>query len=145
MFCLWVIEYEECKGIWSSKRQYCHLFHYGFSIYHYGRQLEDIPLPHCSHSMDTLVELHSNVRVLNLWTPKIFAVITLIWASFWENRSSGFPTRSHINRLCSHRKRLEAWNLGFRKKRDCTIRVAKTKALISFAVTAKLICVFVFA
>ena len=28
---------------------------------------------------------------------------------------------------------------------DCTVRVAKTKALISFAVTAKLICVFVFA
>ena len=28
---------------------------------------------------------------------------------------------------------------------DCTIRVAKTKALISFAVTVKLICVFVFA
>ena len=28
---------------------------------------------------------------------------------------------------------------------DCTIRIAKTKALISFAVTAKLICVFNFA
>ena len=28
---------------------------------------------------------------------------------------------------------------------DCTILIAKTKALISFAVTAKLICVFVFA
>ena len=28
---------------------------------------------------------------------------------------------------------------------DCTIHVAKTKALISFAVTAKLICVIVFA
>ena len=28
---------------------------------------------------------------------------------------------------------------------DCTIRIAKTKALISFAVTAKLICAFVFA
>ena len=28
---------------------------------------------------------------------------------------------------------------------DCAINVAKTKALISFAVTAKLICVFVFA
>ena len=27
---------------------------------------------------------------------------------------------------------------------DCTIRVAKTKELITFAVTAKLICVFVF-
>ena len=35
--------------------------------------------------------------------------------------------------------------LVFRKERDCSIRVAKTKALISFAVTAKLICVFVFA
>ena len=31
------------------------------------------------------------------------------------------------------------------KKRDFTIYVAKTKALISFAVIAKLICVFVFA
>ena len=40
---------------------------------------------------------------------------------------------------------LEASNFGLRKKRDCTIYVAKTKALISFAVTAKLICVFVFA
>ena len=28
---------------------------------------------------------------------------------------------------------------------DCTIRVAKTKVLISFVVTAKLICGFVFA
>ena len=28
---------------------------------------------------------------------------------------------------------------------DCTIRVAKTKALFSFAITAKLICAFVFA
>ena len=37
-------------------------------------------------------------------------------------------------------------NFGFtEKKRNCTIRVAKTKALISFAVTAKLICAFVFA
>ena len=48
-------------------------------------------------------------------------------------------------RLRSLWKWLEAWNLVFRKKRDCTIRVAKTKTLISFAVTAKLICVFVFA
>ena len=30
-------------------------------------------------------------------------------------------------------------------KRNCTIRVAKIKALISFAVTAKLICSFVYA
>ena len=31
----------------------------------------------------------------------------------------------------------------YRKLSDCTIRVAKTKALISFAVTANLISVFV--
>ena len=30
-------------------------------------------------------------------------------------------------------------------KRDCTIHVVKTKALISCAVTAQLICIFVFA
>ena len=34
---------------------------------------------------------------------------------------------------------------GFRKQKDCTIYVAKTKALISCAVTTQLICVFVFA
>ena len=31
------------------------------------------------------------------------------------------------------------------KKKDCTIRAAKTKAMISCAVTAQLICAFVFA
>ena len=40
---------------------------------------------------------------------------------------------------------LEAGNFGFRRKRNCSIGVAKTKALISFACTAKLICAFVFA
>ena len=47
--------------------------------------------------------------------------------------------------LYDHTRWLEAENFVFRKKRDCTIYVAKTKALISFVVTAKLICVFVFA
>ena len=47
--------------------------------------------------------------------------------------------------LFSHRKSLEARNFGFKKKRDSTIRVVKTKVLISFAVTAKLVCAFVFA
>ena len=52
------------------------------------------------------------------------------------------PTKTGLYR---HRRWLEARNFVFGKKRDCTIRVAKIKALISFAVTAKLICVFVFA
>ena len=47
--------------------------------------------------------------------------------------------------LYSHRRWLEARNFGLIQKRNCTIQVAKTKALISFAVTAKLIFVFVFA
>ena len=47
-------------------------------------------------------------------------------------------------RLYSHRRKLDSGNFGYKKKRNCTIRVAKTKALISLAVTAKLVCVFVF-
>ena len=40
---------------------------------------------------------------------------------------------------------MQARNFGFNKKGDCTIGVAKTKALINFAVTAKLVCAFDFA
>ena len=47
--------------------------------------------------------------------------------------------------LHSHRRWIEAGNFGFRKYRDCTIYVKKTKALISFPATAKLICAIVFA
>ena len=47
--------------------------------------------------------------------------------------------------LYNYRRLPEAGNFGFRKYRNCTLHVAKTKALISFAVTAQLICVFVFA
>ena len=42
-------------------------------------------------------------------------------------------------------RRLEAWNFGSKKKRDCTICLVKTKALISCADTAQLTCTFVFA
>ena len=40
---------------------------------------------------------------------------------------------------------LEAGNFWFRKKRDCTIDVVKTKVLISCVVIMQLICAFVFA
>ena len=52
------------------------------------------------------------------------------------------PTQT---RLYSHRRWLEAGNSKFRKQRNCTIGIAKTKAQISFTVTVKLICAFVFA
>ena len=56
-----------------------------------------------------------------------------------------FRTGQTQTGLYSHRRRLEASNFGYKRKRECTISVAKTKAQISFAVTAKLICTFVFA
>ena len=46
--------------------------------------------------------------------------------------------------LYSHRNGLETSIFG-NNKRDCTIHVVKTKALISYAVTAQLIRGFVFA
>ena len=57
----------------------------------------------------------------------------------------GFLPGPTQTKLYNHRRWLEALNFGFGEKRDCTVCVAKTKALISFTVIAKLICVFVFA
>ena len=59
------------------------------------------------------------------------------------NRLSFRPSLTQTE-LYKHRRWLETGNFGFRKYRDCTIRVVKTKGLISFAVTTKLFCVFVF-
>ena len=57
----------------------------------------------------------------------------------------GFRAGPTQIRLYSHKSRLEALKFVFKKQRKCSIRVAKTKTLISFAATTKLICVFVFA
>ena len=62
-----------------------------------------------------------------------------------KTNNFGFRPGPTQTGLYSHRIKLEASNFRFKKKRDCIIRVAKTKVLISFAVTAKLICAFVFA
>ena len=64
-----------------------------------------------------------------------------------RERTNNFGFRPGLiqTELYKHRRWLEALNFGFKKKKDCTNRVAKTRALICFAVTAKLICVFVFA
>ena len=58
-------------------------------------------------------------------------------------RKPVFGVSDHVRNKPGHT--LEAENFGFRKKRDCTIYVAKAKALISCAVTAQLICSFVLA
>ena len=64
-----------------------------------------------------------------------------------DARKPVFGVSDQMNKtgLYSHRRWLEAGNFGFRKNRNCTIPVAKTKALISCAVTAQLIGAFVFA
>ena len=52
-----------------------------------------------------------------------------------------YPTRSHKLACTSTEDGLRLESLDL-ERRDCTIRVAKTKALISFAVC--MICAFVF-
>ena len=63
-----------------------------------------------------------------------------------KHLSSGFLTRSHTNRavLPQNFSSFEKMDRGFRMKRDCTIYVAKTKALISCTVTGQLICILCF-
>ena len=57
-----------------------------------------------------------------------------------------FPTWSDTNQAVQLQKMARSLKFRFIGSRgDYIIRVTKTKALISFAVTAKLICVFVFA
>ena len=53
-----------------------------------------------------------------------------------ENGSSGFPTSSDTNRHVQSQKKAGSLKFGLMKKRNCTIRVAKTKVLISCTVTA---------
>ena len=62
-----------------------------------------------------------------------------------KNKQFGFRQGPTQTGLYSHKRWSAAGNFGLRKYRNTTIRVAKTKALISFAATAKLICAFVFA
>ena len=56
----------------------------------------------------------------------------------------GFRPDPIQTRLYNRIRCIEASNFLFRKKRNCTIYVVKTKELISFVITSKLICVFVF-
>ena len=57
--------------------------------------------------------------------------------------SSGSPTRADTNQFVQSQKK--AWNFRFKKKRDCTVPLAKIKVLIGYAVTAQLIWAFGFA
>ena len=56
-----------------------------------------------------------------------------------------FPNRSDTNRAVQAQKMARVILHLESRGTACTIRVAKTKALISFADSVKLICTFVFA
>ena len=55
-----------------------------------------------------------------------------------ENRPSGSPTRSDTNRSVESQKKVRILKFQVEVKRNCTIRVAKTNALIRFTVTSSL-------
>ena len=56
-----------------------------------------------------------------------------------------FLNRSDINRAVQAQKMAEGWKFWIKKIEESYYGVQKTKALISFAVTFKLICAFGFA
>ena len=62
-----------------------------------------------------------------------------------ERRSFGFPTRSDTNQPVHLWKMARSLKFELSRKRNCTIRVVKTKVMVSCVVTAQLICAFVFA
>ena len=67
---------------------------------------------------------------------------TIKWAPAWENQQCRFWPSLTQTRLHSYWWWLEAWNFGFRKSEVlCYPRSEKTKELIIFAVTLKLISV----
>ena len=70
-------------------------------------------------------------------TIRIFQLPCNVWL---EKTVFGFLTRSDTNLVVQ----LEAGNFGFRQKRDHNIHEVKTKTLISCAVTAQLLCAFLF-
>ena len=73
----------------------------------------------------------------------------MMQSSFTVNEPRHEKTNNVVSKQVRHirveqaLKKTRGWK--FRGRNPCTIRVAKIKALISFAVTAKLICVFGFA
>ena len=109
----------------------------------------------CGYAARFVKDVHNSLVFHDMTTPIKAKQIDASASSQWhliinEPRREktglrGFRPGLTQTNLYSHRSRLDACNFGFKKKRNFTIRVAKTKALISFAVTAKLICAFVFA
>ena len=61
-----------------------------------------------------------------------------------KKRSMGFLTRSNKNQPVQSQKQVRGLKFWLQVEEKYTIRVAKTKTLISFTITAKLICKLIF-
>ena len=71
-----------------------------------------------------------------------YIYLNLDMSHLMRKQTMWFPTRSDIKKAVQAQKMARGWKFWIW---NCTIPVAKTKALISFAVIAKLICAFVYA
>ena len=112
-------------------------------ISHYATAL---PYSFRSHPGITGTKLQINgLQGNKVYQPTHVAVYTIFEPRHERTNNVVFWTGRTQTELYKHSRSLEAGNFGFRKKRDCTIHLVKTKALISFEVTAKLISAFVFA
>ena len=92
-----------------------------------------------------IINEHENSCYLKYHPCNYKLVKTLLTTKLYEPRRKktglwGFRPGLTQTDLYSHRSRLVAWNIWFKKKRNCSIPVAKTKVLISCVVTAQLIC-----
>ena len=85
----------------------------------------------------SMVDLHGQVSIFLL---NIFSLLFSFEPVHEKTNNLGSEQVRH-KLGCTDTRWLEAGNFGFR---NCTIHAAKTKVLISFPVTAKLICAFVF-
>ena len=93
------------------------------------------------------MDIQSLVMSCNVlsFPPGVWVEEILNEPSHEKTNTLGFWSGPAQTELYKHRRWLEAGNFGFRKYSNCIIRVAKTKALMSFGVTSKPICAFVFA
>ena len=84
-------------------------------------------------------EISMSTETSTLW------LVTVDMSLVMRKPGSGFPTRFDTNRSVQSHKMARSLKFRLKEVEGLYYPYSETKALISFAVTAKLICVFVFA
>ena len=89
-------------------------------------------------------ETHYNTGALNTIYKAFMKYYIKNYQMSCVAKKSAFSESDQVRHKPGYRKWLDTGNFGLKKKSDCTIYVAKIKALISCAGSAQLICTFVF-